>query len=80
MRIRSRTEEQTAATETVQTEAAAEAAKDETAAAESSVAATEVAEETEILVAAAAKRTHMREELIPMFEEQYPGVTGERHL
>ena len=45
---------ETAATETVQTEAAAEAAKDETTAAESSVAATEVAEETEILVAAAA--------------------------
>ena len=45
---------ETAAIETVQTEAAAEAAKDETAAAESSVAATEVAEETEILVAAAA--------------------------
>ena len=67
---------ETAATETVQTEAAAEAAKDETAAAESSVAATEVAEETEILVAAAASlKNAYEEELIPMFEEQYPGVT-----
>ena len=56
--------------------AAAEAAKDETAAAESSVAATEVAEETEILVAAAASlKSAYEEELIPMFEEQYPGVT-----
>ena len=69
---------ETAATETVQTEAAAEAAKDETAAAESSVAATEVAEETEILVAAAASLKHAYEdELLPMFEEQYPGVTVE---
>ena len=60
----------------MQTEAAAEAAKDETAAAESSVAATEVAEETEILVAAAASlKNAYEEELIPMFEEQYPGVT-----
>ena len=67
---------ETAAIETVQTEAAAEAAKDETAAAESSVAATEVAEETEILVAAAASlKNAYEEELIPMFEEQYPGVT-----
>ena len=67
---------ETAATETVQTEAAAEAAKDETAAAESSVAATEVAEETEILVAAAASlKNAYEEELIPMFEAQYPGVT-----
>lgn len=76
---------ETAATETVQTEAAAEtaqtgaaaeAAKNETAAAESSVAATEVAEETEILVAAAASLKNAYEkELIPMFEEQYPGVT-----
>ena len=67
---------ETAATETVQTEAAAEAAKDETVAAESSVAATEVAEETEILVAAAASlKNAYEEELIPMFEEQYPGVT-----
>ena len=67
---------ETAAAETVQTEAAAEAAKDETAAAESSVAATEVAEETEILVAAAASlKNAYEEELIPMFEEQYPGVT-----
>lgn len=67
---------ETAATETVQTEAAAEAAKDETAAAESSVAATEVAEETGILVAAAASlKNAYEEELIPMFEEQYPGVT-----
>ena len=60
----------------MQTEAAAEAAKDETVAAESSVAATEVAEETEILVAAAASlKNAYEEELIPMFEEQYPGVT-----
>ena len=67
---------ETAATETVQTEAAAEAAKDETAAAESSVAATEVAGETEILVAAAASlKNAYEEELIPMFEAQYPGVT-----
>ncbi len=67
---------ETAAIETVQTEAAAEAAKDETTAAESSVAATEVAEETEILVAAAASlKNAYEEELIPMFEEQYPGVT-----
>ena len=67
---------ETAAIETVQTEAAAEAAKDETAAAESSVAATEVAEETEILVAAAASlKNAYEEELIPMFEAQYPGVT-----
>ena len=67
---------ETAAIETVQTEAAAEAAKDETAAAESSVAATEVAEETEILVAAAASlKNAYEEELIQMFEEQYPGVT-----
>ena len=67
---------ETAAAETAQTEAAAEAAKDETAAAESSVAATEVAEETEILVAAAASlKNAYEEELIPMFEEQYPGVT-----
>ena len=67
---------ETAATETVQTEAAAEAAKDETVAAESSVAATEVAEETEILVAAAASlKNAYEEELIPMFEAQYPGVT-----
>ena len=67
---------ETAAIETVQTEAAAEAAKDETVAAESSVAATEVAEETEILVAAAASlKNAYEEELIPMFEEQYPGVT-----
>ena len=65
-----------AAIETVQAEVAAEAAKDETAAAESSVAATEVAEETEILVAAAASlKNAYEEELIPMFEEQYPGVT-----
>ena len=67
---------ETAAIETVQTEAAAEAAKDETTAAESSVAATEVAEETEILVAAAASlKNAYEEELIPMFEAQYPGVT-----
>ena len=67
---------ETAAIETVQTEAAAEAAKDETVAAESSVAATEVAEETEILVAAAASlKNAYEEELIPMFEAQYPGVT-----
>ena len=67
---------ETAATETVQTEAATEAAKDETVAAESSMAATEVAEETEILVAAAASlKNAYEEELIPMFEEQYPGVT-----
>ena len=67
---------ETAAAETAQTEAAAEAAKDETAAAESSVAATEVAEETEILVAAAASlKNAYEEELIPMFEAQYPGVT-----
>ena len=67
---------ETAATETAQTGAAAEAAKDETTAAESSVAATEVAEETEILVAAAASlKNAYEEELIPMFEEQYPGVT-----
>ena len=66
---------ETAAAETAQTGAAAEAAKDETAAAESSVAATEVAEETEILVAAAASlKNAYEEELIPMFEEQYPGV------
>ena len=65
-----------AATETVQTGAAAEAAKDETTAAESSVAATEVAGETEILVAAAASlKNAYEEELIPMFEAQYPGVT-----
>lgn len=67
---------ETAAAETAQTGAAAEAAKDETTAAESSVAATEVAEETEILVAAAASlKNAYEEELIPMFEEQYPGVT-----
>ena len=67
---------ETAATETVQTEAATEAAKDETVAAESSMAATEVAEETEILVAAAASlKNAYEEELIPMFEAQYPGVT-----
>ena len=67
---------ETAAAETAQTGAAAEEAKDETAAAESSVAATEVAEETEILVAAAASlKNAYEEELIPMFEEQYPGVT-----
>lgn len=67
---------ETAATETAQTGTAAEAAKDETTAAESSVAATEVAEETEILVAAAASlKNAYEEELIPMFEEQYPGVT-----
>ena len=67
---------ETAAAETAQTGAAAEAAKDETAAAESSVAATEVAEETEILVAAAASlKNAYEEELIPMFEAQYPGVT-----
>lgn len=67
---------ETAAAETAQTGTAAEAAKDETAAAESSVAATEVAEETEILVAAAASlKNAYEEELIPMFEEQYPGVT-----
>ena len=69
---------ETAAIETVQTEAAAEAAKDETVAAESSVAATEVAEETEILVAAAASlKNAYEEELIPMFEEQYPKVSIE---
>lgn len=67
---------ETAAAETAQTGAAAEAAKDETTAAESSVAATEVAEETEILVAAAASlKNAYEEELIPMFEAQYPGVT-----
>ena len=67
---------ETAAAETAQTGAAAEAAKDETTAAESSVAATEVAEETEILVAAAASlKNAYEEELIPMFEVQYPGVT-----
>ena len=67
---------ETAAAETAQTGTAAEEAKDETAAAESSVAATEVAEETEILVAAAASlKNAYEEELIPMFEEQYPGVT-----
>ena len=67
---------ETAAAETAQTEAAAEAVKDETTAAESSVAATEVAEETEILVAAAASlKNAYEEELIPMFEMQYPGVT-----
>lgn len=67
---------ETAATETAQTGAAAETAKDETTAAESSVAATEVAEETEILVAAAASlKNAYEEELIPMFEAQYPGVT-----
>lgn len=67
---------ETAAAETAQTGAAAEAAKDETTAAESSVAATEVTEETEILVAAAASlKNAYEEELIPMFEEQYPGVT-----
>ena len=67
---------ETAATETVQTEAATEATKDETVAAESSMAATEVAEETEILVAAAASlKNAYEEELIQMFEEQYPGVT-----
>ena len=67
---------ETPAAETAQTGAAAEAAKDETTAAESSVAATEVAEETEILVAAAASlKNAYEEELIPMFEEQYPGVT-----
>lgn len=65
-----------AATETAQTGAAAETAKDETTAAESSVAATEAAEETEILVAAAASlKNAYEEELIPMFETQYPGVT-----
>ena len=65
-----------AATETAQTGAAAETVKDETTAAESSVAATEVAEETEILVAAAASlKNAYEEELIPMFETQYPGVT-----
>lgn len=67
---------ETAVTETAQTGVAAEAAKDETTAAESSVAATEVAEETEILVAAAASlKNAYEEELIPMFEAQYPGVT-----
>ena len=67
---------ETAAAETAQTGTAAEAAKDETTAAESSVAATEVAEETEILVAAAASlKNAYEEELIPMFEAQYPGVT-----
>ena len=67
---------ETAAAETAQTGAAAETAKDETTAAESSVAATEVAEETEILVAAAASlKNAYEEELIPMFETQYPGVT-----
>ena len=67
---------ETAAAETAQTGTAAEAEKDETTAAESSVAATEVAEETEILVAAAASlKNAYEEELIPMFEEQYPGVT-----
>lgn len=67
---------ETAAAETAQTGAVAEAAKDETTAAESSVAATEVAEETEILVAAAASlKNAYEEELIPMFETQYPGVT-----
>ena len=67
---------ETAAAETAQTGAAAETAKDETTAAESSVAATEAAEETEILVAAAASlKNAYEEELIPMFETQYPGVT-----
>ena len=67
---------ETAAAETAQTGAAAETAKDETTAAESSVAATEAAEETEILVAAAASlKNAYEEELIPMFEAQYPGVT-----
>lgn len=67
---------ETAAAETAQTGTAAEAAKDETTAAESSVAATEVVEETEILVAAAASlKNAYEEELIPMFEAQYPGVT-----
>ena len=67
---------ETAAAETAQTGAAAETVKDETTAAESSVAATEAAEETEILVAAAASlKNAYEEELIPMFEEQYPGVT-----
>ena len=67
---------ETAAAETAQTGAAAETVKDETTAAESSVAATEAAEETEILVAAAASlKNAYEEELIPMFEAQYPGVT-----
>lgn len=67
---------ETAATETAQTGAAAETVKDETTAAESSVAVTEAAEETEILVAAAASlKNAYEEELIPMFEAQYPGVT-----
>ena len=67
---------ETVAAETAQTGAAAETVKDETTAAESSVAATEVAEETEILVAAAASlKNAYEEELIPMFEAQYPGVT-----
>lgn len=67
---------ETAAAETAQTGAAAETVKDETTAAESSVAVTEAAEETEILVAAAASlKNAYEEELIPMFETQYPGVT-----
>lgn len=55
---------------------AAETTAAETTAAESSEAATEAAEETEILVAAAASlKNAYEDELIPMFEAQYPGVT-----
>ena len=53
---------ETAAAETAQTGAAAETVKDETTAAESSVAVTEAAEETEILVAAAASLKNAYEE------------------
>lgn len=63
---------ETSAAESAQSGGAAETETQ----AESSVAATEAAEETEILVAAAASlKNAYEDELIPMFEAKYPGVT-----
>ena len=70
-----KTEATTAAEASSEAETEAETTAEETTAKETTAAS---GEETEILVAAAASlKNAYEDELIPMFEEQYPGVTVE---
>lgn len=70
------TKETAAATEAETTQATATAAETEAETSAGETTAARAGESTEILVAAAASlKNAYEDELIPMFQEQYPGVT-----
>ena len=67
--------ETAAATEAETTQATATAAETEAETSARETTAAQAGESTEILVAAASLKNAYEDELIPMFQEQYPGVT-----